>query len=219
MEASRYNVLPLDDRFVERNLPEVAGRPTLLRGPSQLLFGGTGRLNEWSTLSLKNKSHAVTAEIVVPASGAEGVIVAQGGRFGGWSLYAHGGRLKYCYNFFALEHFFAESRQPLSPGVHTVRMEFTYDGGGTGKGGAVALFVDSAQIGEGRVGRTVPIGFSIDETCDVGRDNGSPVSPDYQPYRNRFRGDVNWVHLDVRGDDHDRDVSPDAYFKALMAWE
>jgi len=219
MEATRYNVLPLDDRFVERNLPELAGRPTLPRGPSQLLFGGTGRLNEWSTLSLKNKSHAITAEIVVPASGAEGVIVAQGGRFGGWSLYAHGGRLKYCYNFFALEHFFAESRQPLPPGVHTVRMEFTYDGGGTGKGGAVALFVDSAKVGEGRVGRTVPIGFSIDETCDVGRDNGSPVSPDYQPYRNRFGGDVNWVHLDVRGDDYDRDVSPEAYFKAVMAWE
>jgi arylsulfatase len=219
MEATRYNVLPLDDRFVERNVPDLAGRPTLLRRPSQLLFGETGRLNEWSTLSLKNKSHGITAEIVVPASGAEGVIVAQGGRFGGWSLYAHSGCLKYCYNFFALEHFFVESRQPLPPGVHTVRVEFTYDGGGTGKGGAVALFVDGAKVGEGRVGRTVPIGFSIDETCDVGRDNGSPVSPDYQPYRNRFSGEVNWVHLDVRGDDHDRDVSPEAYFKALMAWE
>jgi arylsulfatase A-like enzyme len=219
MEATRYNVLPLDDRFVERNVPEAAGRPTLLRGPSQLLFGGTGRLNEWSTLSLKNKSHAITAEIVVPTSGAEGAIVAQGGRFGGWSLYAHNRRLKYCYNFFALEHFFVGGREPIPPGLHTVRVEFTYDGGGTGKGGAVALFLDSAQIGEGRVGRTVPIGFSIDETCDVGRDTGAPVSPDYRAYRNGFNGEVNWVHLDVRDDDYGGDVSPEAYFKAVMAWE
>jgi len=219
MEAARYNVLPLDDRFVERNLPDVAGRPTLARGPSQLLFGGTGPLSEWSVISLKNKSHAVTAEIMVPPAGAEGVIVAQGGRFGGWSLYAKGGRLKYCYNFFGLERYDIESAAPLAPGVRTVRMEFAYDGGGTAKGGTVTLFVDERQLGEGRVGRTVPIGFSIDETCGVGREAGSPVSPDYPAYRNHFSGEVNWVHLDIRGNDYDRDVSPEAYFKASMAWE
>ena len=106
MEAARYNVLPLDDRFVERNNPDLAGRPQLAWGTSQFLFGRTGRLNEWSLISIKNKSHAVTAEIEVPPAGAEGVIVSQGGRFGGWSLYAKGGRLMYCYNSFALEHAF-----------------------------------------------------------------------------------------------------------------
>jgi arylsulfatase len=220
MEAARYNVLPLDDRFVERNDPAVAGRPTLVaRTSQQLLFGGTGRMTEWSIISVKNKSHAITAEIVVPAGGAEGVIVAQGGRFGGWSLYARGGRLKYCYNFFALERFFAEGAHPMPPGVRRVRMEFTYDGGGPGKGGSVALYLDDAKVGQGRVERTVPIGFSIDETCEVGREAGAPVSPDYPAYRNAFNGEVNWAHIDIRGDDYDADVSPEAYFKAAMVRE
>src|SRR5690606_35003405 len=87
MEATRYQVLPLDDRFVERNDPDLAGRPKLVRGTSQFLFGSMGRLNEWSTISIKNKSHSVTAQIDVPEGGAKGVIAAQGGRFGGWSFY------------------------------------------------------------------------------------------------------------------------------------
>jgi arylsulfatase A-like enzyme len=219
MEASRYNVLPLDDRFVERNIPDLAGRPQLVRGTSQFLFGGTGRLNEWSVISIKNKSYAVTAEISVPESGAEGVIVAQGGRFGGWSLYAKGGRLKHCYNYFAVEHYFVEGTDALPAGTYEVRMELKYDGGGTGKGGTASLFVDGAKVGEGRIDRTVPIAFSIDETCDVGRETGSPVSPDYGSDRNRFSGDVNWVQIDVTGDDHDRDVSPTERFQAIMARE
>lgn len=219
MEASRYNVLPLDDRFVERNNPDVAGRPKLVRGTSQFLFGGTGRMNEWSIISIKNQSHAVTAEIVVPHSGAEGVIVAQGGRFGGWSLYAKSGRLKYCYNYFDIEHFFVEGTIAIPPGTHEVRMEFNYDGGGPGKGGTVSLVVDGDKVGEGRVDRTVPVGFSIDETCDVGQDFGSPVSPDYHPHQNSFSGEVNWVHIDLSGDDYDREVSPKERFQAAMVWQ
>ena len=126
IEATRYNVLPLDDRSGERLNPDLAGRPVLIKGKTQLLFGGMGRLSENSVVSIKNKSHSVTAEIVVPASGAEGVIIAQGGNIGGWSLYAKGGKLKYCYNLLGVQHFYAESNEPDSrrraPGAHGVRL-------------------------------------------------------------------------------------------------
>ncbi len=134
IEAVRYNVLPLDDRRVERINSDLAGRPVLIKGNSQILFGSMGRLSENSVLNLKNKSHSVTAEIVVPATGAEGVIVAQGGNAGGWSLYAKGGKLKYCYNFFGIQQFYAESSDALPPGDHQVRMEFAYAGGGLAQG-------------------------------------------------------------------------------------
>jgi arylsulfatase len=98
IEATKYNVLPLDDRGIERALPEVAGRPTLVQGDRQLLYGGMGRLSENSVVSIKNKSHAITAEIVVPEGGAQGVIVAQGGSIGGWSLYLKDEKPRYCYN-------------------------------------------------------------------------------------------------------------------------
>ena len=98
IEAARYNVLPLDDRRVERFNADLAGRPQLIQGNSQLLFGGMGRLSENSVLVIKNKSHSVTAQIDVPEGGGEGVIVAQGGAFGGWTLYLHEGRPAYCYN-------------------------------------------------------------------------------------------------------------------------
>ena len=102
-EARKYNVLPLDDRRVERFNPDLAGRPQLVTGNTQLLFGGMGRLSENSIVSIKNKSHAVSAELEVPKAGAEGVIIAQGGAFAGWSLYAKGGKPVYCYNLFGLD--------------------------------------------------------------------------------------------------------------------
>jgi arylsulfatase len=147
------------------------------------------------------------------------VIVAQGGRFGGWSLYAKDGRLKYCYSYFGLELYMVEGSSVLPAGTYELRMEFKYDGGGTGKGGTVSLFVDGDRVGQGRVDRTVPIGFSIDETCDVGREAGAPVSPDYDSRQNRFSGEVNWVSIDITGDDNDRDVSPEERFQAAMAWQ
>ena len=168
IEATKYNVLPLDDRRVERFNPDLAGRPQLVRGNRQVLFGGMGRLTENSVVVLKNKSHAVTAQIVVPDGGAEGVIVAQGGAFGGWSLYLKDGRPAYCYNLFGLQQFKVRGETPVSPGEHQVRMEFAYDGGGLGKGGTATLYLDGAPVGEGRVDATVPMLFSADETTDVG---------------------------------------------------
>ena len=133
IEATKYNVLPLDDRVGERLNPDLAGRPVLIKGNRQLLFGGMGRLSESSVVSIKNKSHSVTAEVVVPASGAEGVIIAQGGSIGGWSLYAKDGKPKYCYNLLGVQRFYVEGDRPIPAGQHQVRMEFAYDGGGSAR--------------------------------------------------------------------------------------
>jgi hypothetical protein len=172
IEAVKYGVLPLDDRVGERLNPDLAGRPTLIKGNSQLLFGGMGRLTGSSVVNIKNKSHAVTADVVVPSSGAEGVIIAQGGSIGGWSLYAKDGKPRYCYNLLGVQRFYAEGDQAIPEGQHQVRMEFDYDGGGLGKGGDVVLFVDGEKVGEGRGGATAATVFSADDTCDVGMEGG-----------------------------------------------
>ena len=197
IEAVKYNVLPLDDRFAERGNPDLAGRPKLVEGNSQRLFEGMVRLTEESVISIKNRTHAVTASITAPATGADGVIIAHGGRAGGWSLYAHDGALTYCYNFFGLDHFIVRAESALPAGDHEVRFEFNYDGGGLAKGGTVTLFVDGSAVGSGRVERTEPARFSADETCDVGLDAGSPVSEDYAATNNAFTGRVHWVQIDV----------------------
>jgi arylsulfatase A-like enzyme len=220
IEAVKYNVLPLDDRRIERFSAELAGRPTLIRGNSQLLFGGMGRLSENSLLVLKNKSHAVTAQVVVPPDGARGVIVAQGGAFGGWSLYARdGGVPAYCYNLFGLQRFAIAGDGALPPGEHQVRMEFAYDGGGLGKGGAVSLYVDGEKVGEGRVEATVPLVFSADETADVGSDTATPVSDDYGPGDSEFSGSVRWVQLDIdeAAEDVDHLIGPEERLRIAMA--
>ena len=217
IEAAKYSALPLDDRTFERFNPDLAGRPQLIKGKSQILFGGMGRLSENSILSTKNKSYAITADVEVPASGAEGVIVAQGGNTNGWSLYAKGGKLKYCYNFFGLTVTFVEATEAIPAGHHQVRMEFKYDGGGLAKGGGVTLYMDGKAVGQGRVEQTVPMVYSADETCDVGKEGGSPVSPDYGPTGNEFTGEVNWVQIDLEKDDHDHMISPDERYRIAMA--
>jgi arylsulfatase len=216
IEAVKYNVVPLDDRSAERINPDIAGRPQLVRGNSQLLFSGM-RVSENCILTLKNKSHSVTAELVVPEGGAAGVIITQGGSVGGWSLYVREGRLKYCYNFFGIEHYFAEADAPIPSGRHQVRMEFAYDGGGLARGGDITLYYDGKAVGKGRVERSVPMGFSADEACDVGSDTGSPASPDYGPTGNAFTGEIAWVQLDIGGDDHDHLISPEERLNLAMA--
>lgn len=217
IEAVKYNVLPLDDRFAERVNPDISGRPQLIRGNTQILFGGMGRLSEAAIVNMKNRSFAVTAEIIVPESGAEGVIIAQGGSVGGWSLYTKAGKLKYCYNFFGLNLFVTESTSSIPSGKHQVRMEFKYDGGGLAKGGDVSLYVDGEPVGTGRVDATEPMGFSADETCDVGFEAGSPVSPEYTPRDNKFSGEVEWVQIDLDKDDHNHLITPEERFKVAMA--
>ncbi|HJY68010.1 MAG TPA: sulfatase-like hydrolase/transferase, partial [Streptosporangiaceae bacterium] len=219
IEAVRYNVLPLDDRRIERFNAELAGRPQLIRGKSQLLFGGMGRLTENSVVVLKNKSHAVSAQIVVPDGGANGVIVAQGGAFGGWSLYLHEGKPAYCYNLFGLHRFKVYGQEPVPAGEHQIRIEFGYDGGGLAKGGSVVLYVDGAKAGEGRVEATQPMIFSADETTDVGTDGGTPVSDDYGPKDSRFTGRIRWVQLDIdeAAEDLDHLITPEERLRIAMA--
>jgi arylsulfatase len=197
IEATRYKVLPIDDRLLEKVNPDTAGRPVLIKGKTQLLFAGMRGLSENCILNLKNKSHSVTAEIVVPQKGAEGVIIAQGANIGGWSLYAKGGRLKYCYNWSGLKHFFVESAGPIPAGEHQVRMEFAYAGGGLGKGGKATLYVDGKKVGEGDIQATLAMIFSADDGLDVGEDTGAPVSPDYGPKGNRFNGEIKGIQLAI----------------------
>ncbi|HSY98278.1 MAG TPA: arylsulfatase [Terriglobales bacterium] len=217
IEATKYNVLPLDDRRVERFNADMAGRPQLVKGNSQLLFSGMGRLSENSVLVMKNKSFSITAEVEVPPKGAEGVIIHQGGAFGGMSLYAKNGKAKFAYNFFGLETFATEANQPIPAGKHQVRMEFAYDGGGLAKGGNVSLFYDGKRVGEGRVERTVPMLFSADETTDVGRDTATPVSSDYTRSTSIFNGKVIWVQIDLGKDAHDHIISSEERLNVAMA--
>ncbi|MET0886326.1 MAG: sulfatase-like hydrolase/transferase, partial [Mycetocola sp.] len=217
IEAVKYNVLPIDDRTGERLNPEMAGRPTLIHGDSQLLFGGMGRLSESSVVSIKNKSFSVTAEIEVPERGAEGVIIAQGGRFGGWSVYFSGGRAHFVYNVLGIHSFATVAESVIEPGSHQVRMEFAYDGGGLAKGGDVTLYYDGDAVGSGRVGATQPMVFSADETTDVGYESGTAVSPDYTPQSSRFTGKIHWVQIDTGNDDHDHLIDPDERLRIAMA--
>jgi len=175
IEATKYNVLPMDDRTSERLEPSMAGRPTLIRGTSQVFYPGMGRLSENSVVSMKNRSFSVSADVEVPSTGAEGVIIAQGGRFGGWSLYVHEGRLTFTYNVLGIHLFTAVADEPVPAGSHVVRMEFAYDGGGLAKGGDVTLFHDDTPVGRGRVEATQPLVFSADETTDVGPDSHDHV--------------------------------------------
>jgi arylsulfatase len=219
IEAGKYNVLPLDDRRAERFNADLAGRPQLVTGNSQILFGGMGRLSENSVVVMKNKSFAITAEVAVPEVGVNGTIVAQGGAFGGLSLYATDGKPAFCYNFFGLQQFKVYGPEALSPGDHQVRVEFTYDGGGVGKGGDVVLYVDGNQVGEGRVDATVPMLFSADETTDVGTDSATPVTDDLSPKEVHFTGKVKWVQIDLGEDAEDADhlISPEERYRIAMA--
>jgi len=216
IEATKYNVVPLDDRGFERVNPDIAGRPQLVTGNSQLLFQGM-RVSESSVLTLKNKSHTVTAQVTIPDKGAEGVLITQGGEYGGWTFYCKEGKLKYCYNFFGIEHYITSSDAVLPTGAHQLRMEFKYDGGGLAKGGDVSLYCDGKPIGKGRVEKTQPMGYSADEACDVGGDTGSPASPEYGNAGNSFTGTIEWVQLDVGEDSHDHLIKPEDRLRLAMA--
>ena len=175
-EARKYGVLPMDDRVFERLDAAAVGRPDLMGGRTSITLseGMTGMM-ESVFPNVKNRSKTITAEIEVPASGGNGTLIAQGGRFGGWSLYVKDGVPAYDYNFLGMQRTSIAAAAPLAPGSHTVRFEFAYDGGGPAKGGTGTLFVDGGKAAEGRIPATQPGIFSADETADVGIDFGTPV--------------------------------------------
>lgn len=200
IEAAKHQVFPLDPRVTERENPTLAGRVDLLGDRRSVTYrGGMRRFTEETTPNVKNRSHSVTADVEVPATGAAGVVIAQGGRFGGWSLYCVEGRVRYDYSYFDLTHFTVGAEEPLSPGRHELRMEFHYDGGGHGLGGDVILTVDGVKVAQGRVEQTIPYYFSFDETLDIGVDLGTPVSDEYAAIDNAFTGTVHTVRIDLDG--------------------
>jgi arylsulfatase len=200
-EAKKNNVLPLDDRFLERTNGELVGRPDLFQGRTSLTLaeGMTGMM-ESAFINVKNRSVTLTAEVESPAAGkANGTLIAQGGRFGGWSLYVKDGIPGYAYNYLGLNSTAVEGKTPLPPGKSTIRMQFDYEGGGPGKGGMVTLFVNGQKVSEGRLERTQPGLFSADETADVGIDLGTPVSEAMgAEKKSRFNGSIPKLTVEVK---------------------
>ncbi|MFA6600020.1 MAG: arylsulfatase [Candidatus Omnitrophota bacterium] len=197
-EAEKYSVLPLDDRFIERMDASLVGRPDLTAGRSSFtVYEGMTGMSENVFINTKCRSHSITADVEIPEGGANGVILAQAGRFGGWSLYLKDGKPTYTYNFLGMNRTTIAATSPLQAGKAVIRFEFAYDGGGMFKGGLGTIFVNGEKVAEGRIERC-QIFFSADEGADVGEDGESPVVEDYgipAPYK--FTGKIDKVTLDL----------------------
>jgi arylsulfatase len=200
VEAEKYHVLPIDDRTIIRTNPELAGRPDVVGARTSItLYDGMQGMLENTFMNIKNKSSKITAELEIPKGGANGVILTQGGRFGGWSLYMKDGKPTYVYNFLGLERYTIAAPKELPAGPVTVMLDFVYDGGGMGKGGKATLLVNGKPVAEGRVEKTQPNIFSADETADVGLDNQTPVAEGIGiGAETRFTGKINRVTLEVK---------------------
>jgi len=200
-EAQKYNVLPIDDRVIERMNPALAGRPDLIGDRKSLtLYEGMQGMLENTFINVKNQSKTITAELDIP-KGASGSILCQGGRFGGWSLYMKDGKPAYTYNFLGLKSYTVSAPNAIPAGSVTIKLDFKYDGGGAGKGGKATLSVNGKTVAEGRIEKTQPLLFSADETADVGLDNQTPVveSIGTGPEETRFTGKIHKVVVEVKG--------------------
>jgi len=198
-EAAKYHVLPIDDRSFERFDSAIAGRPDLMKGRTSLtLYEGMTGITENAFINLKNRSFTITAEVELPKRPADGVVVCQGGRFGGWSLYMKAGKPAFVYNWVGLQRYTVASSKTLSAGKATIRFEFSYDGGGLGKGGTGTLIVDGSKVAQGRIANTNSAVFSADETADVGIDDATPVTEVYgEGSRSRFSGKIEKITVDA----------------------
>jgi arylsulfatase len=165
---------------------------------SLTLSPGMDSMSENVFINLKNRSLSITADMEIPQGGANGVILAQGGRFGGWSLYLKDGKPTYCYNFLGLQEYKVSAPESLASGKATIRMKFDYDGGGVGKGGTATILVNGEKVASGRIERTQGMIFSADETAAVGVDDATPVTTDYKERDNAFTGKILKVTVDVK---------------------
>jgi arylsulfatase A-like enzyme len=215
IEATRYNVLPLDDRSFERVLPEVSGKPEVITGNKQLLLPGMGSLTEQHMLNTRNRSWSVTAEVEIEDGRAEGVLLNVGGHSGGWSFYLKDGKPTFCYNLFGINRTFIRGESAVPAGAHQVRMEFGYEGGGHGKGGDITLYVDGNAVGQGRIEQTEPIGYGATYT-DVGRASLAPITDDYTPGAADFTGTIKWIEVESGEDSHDHLIDPELVIHAAM---
>jgi arylsulfatase len=193
-EAASYNVLPIDNSKTERLDPAI--RPSLTRGRKSFSYTeGMVRIPEGASPDIKNKSWSIKADVEVKEN-ASGIIVTQGGLFGGWGLYLNQGKPVFHYNFVDVAHFDVAGKDSLTPGKHTIEMQFAYDGGGIGRGGVATVSVDGSPVAKGRVERTIPIRITLDETLDIGEDCGTPVNLTYDvPFR--FEGDIEGVTIEL----------------------
>jgi len=196
-EAIRNNVYPLDDRRAERFDPAIAGRPDIMGTRTSLtLHEGMKGMSENAFINVKGRSFSIDAEVEVPPAGANGVIVAQAGRFGGWSLYMKGGRAHFVYNYGGLERWTVSS-PALAQGRHAIHYDFVYDGGAPGSGGLSRLSIDGKPANEGRVGHTMP--FLYVENADVGVDDETPVTEEYgESPGNHFTGKIVKVVIEAK---------------------
>jgi hypothetical protein len=175
-EAEKYHVLPIDDRLLVRLDAKAVGRPELMGERTSVTFGeGMKGMAPDIFISTKNTAYTITANVDVAANG-NGVIVCQGGRFGGFSLYVKSGKPVFTYNYLGLESYTVVSSQALKTGKHTIVYDFKYDGGGLGKGGTGTFTIDGVTAGQGRIDKTQPGIFSVDDLADVGTDEGTPVA-------------------------------------------
>ncbi len=198
-EAIKNYALPLDDRFIERTNAVLVGRPDLMGGRTSLtVFEGMKGMTENVFINIKNRSHVITAQVLIPEGGANGVIIAQAGRFGGWSLYLKDGKPTYAYNYLGLKTEKIVSNKPIPAGKATIRFEFTYDGGGLGKGGAGTIVVNGEKAATGRLERTQAMIFSADEGVDVGLDGETNVTDDYKEGDNHFTGKIQKVTVELK---------------------
>ncbi len=194
-EAEKYFVLPIDDRLIERTIASMVGRPTVMEGrTSMTLSEGMKGMGTDIFIDLRNKSYTITADVVVPEN-ANGVIVCQGGRFGGLSLYMKNGKPAFTYNFLGMEQFHVAGAETLKPGKYSLVYDFKYDGGGMGKGGTGTLMVDGTKVGETKLPKTQLGIFSVDDLADVGIDEGTPVT-DYGK-SSKFSGKIDKVTIEL----------------------
>jgi arylsulfatase A-like enzyme len=198
-EAIKNHVLPIDDRGIERLNPALAGRPDLMAGRTSLtVYSGMTGMMESAFINIKNRSFSITADVEVPKQNANGVIICQGGRFGGWTLYLKNARPTFSYNWVGLNRYTISAKQPLPAGKTTIRFEFATDGGKVGAGGTGTMFINGVKIATGRIENTNAFLFSADEGADVGVDEGTPVTEDYAGTDNRFTGKINQVTIDLQ---------------------
>jgi arylsulfatase A-like enzyme len=190
-EAVRNRVLPIDDRRAERFNPSVAGRPDLLGGRKSLtVYPGMTGMMENAFINVKGVHHTVTADVELKDGTTSGVIIAQAGSFGGWTLYMKDGKPHHEYNWFALERTNVAGDTALGAGKHTISYEFLPDEAKPGTGGKSILRVDGEKVGEAHIPKTQPFVFSADEGTDVGLDAETNVSQDYQQFANSFTGKI-----------------------------
>jgi arylsulfatase len=220
-EAVKNSVLPIDDRTTERFNAGMVGRPDLMAGRTSLtVFQGMTGMSENVFINVKNRSHTITAELDVPKPRANGAILAQGGRFGGWSLYVKDGKPTYTYNYLGLQRFTIAAKQAMPKGKSTIRFEFDYDGGGLGKGGVGTLFVNGQSVAKGRIEHTQCCAFSLEDGADVGADEGTPVVETYKSPA-KFTGKIDKVTIELKEgkrtdlDDAERARKESALNKAL----